>query len=582
MMMYKHIKIAGGMLLGCFLIWSVLIEQTPVLIDSALAQVNPIPAATGLNDLLEKTGVFFDVLMVAVYGAIHFLSALLSPDLMVDLRDNILIGNNGKPLIQFMWAFSRNIVNVIFAFLLIIVALTITVTGGTSAPSKDKMVKFVVALILVNFSWFFAWVIYDVGNVLTATVYSLAASVPGECMTITENGDLEEGCLYIQNAYLFPDRTDACVVNAASNPDRFHAWGGIFCLELGDLPDDTNTGMGMLQGMYLNFVQLINVGRVVNAPLPGAGGGGWSQVQTLSRFVAQFFLVFGYVIIAGLPILAMAAAFFVRIPIIMITIMAMPFIFISFVIGEKFVDTMDIFKHFLKAVFLPTVIAVPLSIGFIILRTGMAANCNAITSQPWLCNEMGGLRIGGLKSWWQLFWALTGIFIMWVGTFMTFSKMGGVFAMIGGAFDAVGKNWGKFALKAPLSLPVVPMPRGGQASIMQLGRLAQNPNLMIGPNNTLTIDSIRNATRGGGTAVNRTLADPTIKTELGRIRDAIQNNSPPDYRVLAQHLNQNHRGVDIRAVLERSPELNATNGMVSQKSLDEIVTEIRAAMPPNP
>src|SRR3990167_3458282 len=95
--------------------------------------------------------------------------------------------------------------NIIFAIMLLAGAI-LTIVFGKQEVVKQHLVKFILAVILVNFSWFFPRVIFDIANVTTATIYGLPNLVNSKCKWIDKNGT-PKNCVVVTDILFFEDAT---------------------------------------------------------------------------------------------------------------------------------------------------------------------------------------------------------------------------------------------------------------------------------------------------------------------------------------------------------------------------------------
>src|SRR3989338_3810438 len=95
-----------------------------------------------------------------------FLNYLLDPLYIFDLGPQ---GQEGAlmQMLNNIWQLSRDLMNVLFAVLLIVAAIYTIITAKKEFISQHAP-KFLMAVILVNFSWFIPRVLFDVANVATA------------------------------------------------------------------------------------------------------------------------------------------------------------------------------------------------------------------------------------------------------------------------------------------------------------------------------------------------------------------------------------------------------------------------------
>ena len=547
--MFSHKKILIGVLAGLFLAWQFLVEPS----GGIYAFAEPAggfaaPAPTGLTSFLEGIGKFFDLCVFLVYVALYFLSFLLDPEIIFKINETAQL--NGQPLLLAIWQMSRDIMNVIFAFMLVFAAIYTVVTSDRELVTTH-IKKFILAVILVNFSWFFPRVILDVSNVLTATIYSIPSTIAQECKTMDSKGKLTE-CHYISRIYFFPEEGNAkvnqgCFAPKQNLPANILRPISQICMEVAPLPKEANTALGILHGMYVNHVRIISVGKVVNNRVPA---GGFGKVEELARFIIQFLFTFLYLIASAFPLLAMMVVFFIRIPVIWITTAFMPFMFLGFIFKPSGIglpddfDTMGIFKKFVKAAFLPTVTAVPLVIGFIMITAGIQAPCPNEGAVGGLCLDQGFL-IDGVKNFWVFMWNCLAIVVIWIGFYKAMS-IDELYSGVGNFFQNIGQQWGKFALKAPLAMPIIGLPCGGNPNQSILGSLGGLPTLLKNPNAAIRDGKLNFRdvqTKGKQSGVDRNVAANTqdVNKDISKVLKQVNSKatnartfSPAEMTALAQ------------------------------------------------
>jgi hypothetical protein len=119
--------------------------------------------------LMSALGILISFLEVLALIGLWILQYALSTDFLTD--PNMLTNLNQ------IWILSRDIVNLAFALMLIGVAIYTIITAKKELIT-GKMVHFVTAVILVNFSWFFPRVIIDISNIMTSAVFSIPNMLP--------------------------------------------------------------------------------------------------------------------------------------------------------------------------------------------------------------------------------------------------------------------------------------------------------------------------------------------------------------------------------------------------------------------
>lgn len=569
-------KLFFGAICSMFLLWYI-IGNGDVL-SALAAHAQGVTSSSGdfnLAGFLKKIAIFFDFAMFLIYMLLDICSALIDPEFIFTIEG--LKTANGTGMLLSIWQFSRNITNVIFVFILVFVALYAVVVPTLGGEfMKTHVVKFILAIILVNFSWFFPRVILDVANVLTATIFNLPASVGSQCKTEDINGKKIDECLYIEETWLFPkskrandddqEKAKECLDRTLTDKTHYIKVSDLVCVKLAPYNKEFNTGMSILQGMYVNHVRIIHSGKVVKEP--GPADGTWSSLQELGRFTVQFMFILFYTVAALFPLIAMAIVLLIRIPMIWLTVAFMPFMFVGFVMSDKMgeFNTMSIFKHFVKAAFLPAAMAIPLAVGFIMLNTSIGSACPE-GKYAYLCKNQGVI-IGSINNLWAMLWSLVAIIVMWVGVFMAIQKIGGIYERVGGAVKSVGENWGKFALQAPLAFPIIPVdgnPRNNQ-SILQKMRFAQNPNIAIS-SGKWGKQSIDPSGHSSPEADNMALKHTAL---LQRIADNIKKGDHEGYKAEMHNLSSilKTSGAKMSDVLLSSTHSPVTNAIRENKTIN--------------
>lgn len=415
-----------------------------------------IPHALADDKVITDTqGGIMQTLLVAV-GVLNFASFLTMKFIgwLAEPGNIYAIGNEGMMLR--LWQISRDIMNLIFAILLLIAAIMTIVFADRKFTSKETIVKYLLAVVLVNFSWFFPRVIIDIANVSTATVYSLPKTINSTCKW-RDGAGVAQDCNVITNIKLFPSGASGFCppTTAGSSIDLSPIM--MVCLE--PLDANTNTAFGIINGMVVNHGRLMHLGLIVGSP--PAGGTGATAGETLRFTIVMAFVTFLHVMLA-FPLIAMALIMIVRLPILWLTISFMPFMFIGFLIGNKFikVDTMEIFtKHFMTAAFLPTLIAIPFSIGYIMLNEITRISSTTGFVPPAGLGESFPL-IAEVKDWWQVIWIVLAFMVIWMGSFWAM-KSDSIYAKFSEPVHNIGSN----ILKLPLIAPVIPHDISGDDKI---------------------------------------------------------------------------------------------------------------------
>jgi len=455
--MLKHKKILVGLL-------SLVIITTCFGVETAAAQGGTGTPSTNIFTTTANLAVIFATAMeVLAFMIFHFLQFFLDPLFILELT-----GSEG---LRAIWKYSRDIMNVIFAFMLIFAGIFTVVTGNKELVNS-KYKKFILAVVLVNFSWFFPRVILDVANVLTATIYQLPAGLSGgtvDCRLPPKDpraGGPGEACKIITDVKFFNGCNPPKKPNGDPDPGYITKLG-IVCYKTEPWVGNTNTSFGMLNGLVVNYGKLGELTRVINpSATPAAGGTKTDRYKQYLLFLMHIMFIMVLMAMLFLPLAAMFVVFIIRIPIMWVTIAFMPFMFLGFVIGDKMknFDSMKIFEHYIKAAFLPTVIAVPFAAGFLVLTEITQIPCPAIVRDTTLCADTGPL-LTNVNTLWGIFMLLIAFFIIWFGFWAAIS-IDSIYTNATAGIKNFGSSIGKTALKLPLSVPI---PIGGGQNMSVLG-----------------------------------------------------------------------------------------------------------------
>ncbi len=422
-------------------------------------------------------------LNIGTWTIFTLIMMLLNPQVMFDLG----AGGSLVTMLNQIWQLARDLMNVIFAFLLVAAAIYTVIKADKSFISEN-VGKFVMAVVLVNFSWFFPRVILDVANVATSAIYGIPSLLTTQCRQVlsgkaeTVNGQprlvpppdgqqcvpINAGaagtadplfscaCVVVDNATFFP--TPAQVTALRNADPRWQCDTGLMCRHTVVMnPNTMSSVTTTLNGLVINHARL---GTLARMPSPiGAG-----NVGEMIAFVMRQLVVFVIHVALFFPLLAMAVAFLIRIPVLWITIAFMPFYFLTYLpfmdkVLANFSPKEKLMDNFLAAAFLPAVTAVPLAIGYTMINAALIMPAGAL----------GGISyplISGINSLYQIIWLAMSLGVMWVGVFAAL-ETGKFSKAITDKIRETGKGYGQVAAKLPLAMPL-PMP--GSQSLLQLAQ----------------------------------------------------------------------------------------------------------------
>ena len=540
-------KILLGTLSLLLLVW---ITKTEGL--GALALVEPARAAgDALDPFFKSLQQFFSWLALFAHFLIYILTAicgmLLDPNFM-NLRTD---GQSMGMTLLKIWQISRNITNILLAFLLIIGAI-MTVVFAEGGYVQKYAVKFVLAVILVNFSWFFPRVVLDLSNILTATIYSLPSAIGVPCVGRDKVGEPAGKCKVIVDFAFYDKNIDKKVWKC---PIDFNDIAPTVCVKEADLDDaSANTPNAIFGALIYNHARLQYLNLVTAPPgnNPFAGPAALSRLPQLLTFtlLLSFMLFFSLALLFSL--LALTLVLLIRIPVIWITVAFMPFMFIGFVAGDtsalKVFNPMEIWNKFLHAAFIPVVVAIPFSIGFIMINVAMAnPPAGWDPNHPFVRSNAIKL-LPGVANLWQMIWVGMAIAVVWMGAKAAF-KMDALFEKFASPIMNAGGSLGKLMMKLPLLLPL-PLP-GGATPLGALRVAANAEQAFIDPMGKFRMPEMLGGGAGPAGAAANKIANQVINTNI-------------------------HQTINT----EVQKFNTATNDAAGQTARDEAIKKIREALKP--
>ena len=406
---------------------------------------------------------------------LSLLEIVMNPEFMFGMNaDAAGVPNmNLVNMLHEIWQFTRDLVNIGFAMALIVGAIMMIVTADGS-KLKEHAKNFVIAIVLVNFSWFIPRVIFDVSQVLTYTVYQIPSLMNngGACTRPPEDDEEGDQPCDVVVDYRFLEGTEEV-------DDGVDGWKCPFkplvCyrrvpINRADVAVSGTTRI--FHGLVVNHARLQwLIGRLPtevdpalppNAPLT-------EVLQILASTVLKVMLVLILHIAIVFPLAAMVAAFFIRIPVIWISMAFMPLVALGFAFPKlREGEYGDLFwkwqEHFLQAVFLPAKVAIPFVIGFIMVNAG------ANLPPPPAIGPIPVLSLfAGVRDLWQFLWMGIALFIIWKYSFQALAEdKAGFMGHFTETIKGVGSGIGSFAAQAPFSIPFIPVPGRGNQSPLAL------------------------------------------------------------------------------------------------------------------
>ncbi len=423
---------------------------------------------------MKAHGIFAPMINFAAFQIGNFLN-----------NDYIYFGSMGD-MLQNIWVISRNLVNIIFVFILLWLAVkTIFVPDGGLDDLKKSLLKFVLLLIAVNFSWLGTKVILDAASVGTQVVFAIPSGISNgpqyeNCQVNTNAQQPLKGMCYPTKIFAptdsggskvlyFQDKEgddDHCAAVEAAYDDLYDEDGNekvptdeaneIFrgrmsmCMESLNLTkyEQSSSVIYMTYGMA----------RIQN--LVDAMGSGDSKAQLAVGVLMSMILQLVYMV----ALLALLVALIFRMMALWLLVAGSPVLVLLFWFGESGggdgLKRYFSFDQFIKWAFVPVKVGIIFAVTFIMISAGQAIGNFRITSED---NGNGLIQkilepealFSGVGSLQSLIWFLMTVVVLWLGVFAILGDL----AIVGPMFDQVkefGKKTATSIGKLPYVAPILP------------------------------------------------------------------------------------------------------------------------------
>ncbi len=401
------------------------------------AQATAAPAAAGQStgvdsaDLLNKLNFNFNMLL-------RGLSSIFWPILLLigSLLDNSLIfGGSMEERLLSAWVEIRNLVNIIFVLILVAIALyNVLGLGQDGGPLplgyKAIMPKFLLALIVVNFSFTAVKVILDASNIVTGAVFALPEK------TISDSSPAHRM------------EVDICGKRANQVP-VYKKW----CDDTGKFNAEAKSYFNRLDRNNISVVYAIRYGKANQLNFIRDGIKDIGQLGFNIIFNTVLFIVYTVGYLALFIVLA------TRLVVIWLALVMSPLYALSLVLpslSELSGGAGDISKMFVKTVIAPIIIGLSLSVGYIMLD---ALSSDTVADPLLVSTNLTALDPNALptdiNTLQELLIAIGSVVIIWKGTFAGTS---GTFAEgITNGIKGQVEGFGGFLAKLPLYAQWIPI-----------------------------------------------------------------------------------------------------------------------------
>ncbi|MFH1546621.1 MAG: hypothetical protein ABIE14_04550 [Patescibacteria group bacterium] len=443
-----------------------LLPVLPAIGALALVAIFAEPAlAAEVGDFSKWTGpvalILSGVIMIIVLFA--FIFAIFLGDLM----DSTYILDSGMgDTLHLIWEVMRNFVNVGFILILLIIAAMVIFGGGGERGLgllKKVLPKFVLALILVNFTFFAARFVLTTNDVLATAIFSLPRTISGEQkirMPCNPDDSANRSCLdQIKDTMKTAAKGNeaasekiAAITKAitAKTEDGSPRWfpQTVKQLSLGK----KNMSLVLLSSM-IDLEHILHTKGV-------AGDGSDLAIAAIGTLI-----VAGAV---GIIFFMLFLAFVVRMVVLWVAIAISPLAALGIVLKELIPGLdmgkggFDPVKVFISHAFMPTMVAIPLSIGMIMIFANNAVGFDMSTG--WIKSFSG--ESGDIHA---LLWWIASIIVIWFGTNKMIKEASPDFAAK--LTDGIHGGVNKFVGAAAGTLKYAPMIPAWSAPMTALNRM---------------------------------------------------------------------------------------------------------------
>lgn len=424
-----------------------------------------------------------------------FLANIFTPILAIEttliggmMGNELVMGTGGssnantlsiETLLNKFWIVIRDIVNYAFILVLLAIAFMTVVSAGGGAMGFSGnfkvgaiLPKFVVAVVLVNFTWFGARVILDAANVAAHVVYGIPQSIP-EFATIFTTGVNGVACTKDEDANGKP------IPLPTDPPGAFRCpWKGkdyaintgsktLSNATVGDLNksfDPTGkSGILTFSKDYITSWDSVNQDSIASLfafgilqiqQLPRVQ----SNVTTLTELTIQSIVVLVIMIILLLVFTAMFFVLLERVIMLWVMIVLSPMAVLLWVLdgfGLKASISQKIgIGAFMKWAFLPAYMGLPLVLGLMMVIIGGGQTIQGVFANFNGINTLVGLN--DINTFQRFLWYIIAIGILWFSMSIaeeTSKFTGSIVKTLKGA----GEGMAKYIAKAPLYATWIPV-----------------------------------------------------------------------------------------------------------------------------
>ncbi len=412
-------------------------------------------------------------MMTLVSTFIKVLNMLLWPLLLMigDLMNNdLIVGPGMEERLLSIWQQIRNLVNISFVLVLLIMAFY-NVSGFAKEGNfalKTGLPKLIIGLILVNFTFLGGKIVLDISNVATNAVFALPQVVESSGnLSFKETVDKFE-----QSICTHPDKDGNPIAYVKGTDKDIPPVTSIFCMD-----DDQTAYQSIInekfRSKFFSSLSASNAGLIIAVNMGHLADQKYTDVAVTSigdLLVNQLFSIIMFVIFA-LSYIVLAIVLVTRVAVLWVALAFSPVMVLFYVVPElksAAGSAGNVSEQVLTHILAPIKIGVVITVGFMMMDAmngAIGASTSAISSSTHLSDLSGSLLITGIADLQRLLIAIVSVVIVWKGIFSAVD--GTLAAGIAEKIKGVAEGAGSTILGSVKYAPLVPVQVGKKGEDQQ-------------------------------------------------------------------------------------------------------------------
>lgn len=460
----------------------------PEITNSSFAFATATPAAkpTAVQSLDQTISKTLQGVQDVVSIGLVLLNYLIWPILIIIgalMNNTLIIGPGMEQSLLSVWREVRNIVNILFAVILLIIAIYNVLGLGEEGPLsgyafKKILPKFIVAIILVNFSFTISKLVLDSVDLFTNAIFAIpkkgiealqanqdpAAVIANYARKICASIYVEK--LQKEVGGKMPLKTQMCKSKTEFTADAVKFFTQTI---------NSNSAALMLAINMGQLHEQMSVSEILQRMEESQKSDDRAVIK-LSDFLVNSLFSLIFFIVYTITFAVLALVLLVRVVVLWLCVALSPLIALMYVLPEEltssFGEGLKFQDKFLKHAFAPVVIAFTMSIGFFML-TAYQMIGGVTPGRPEAFQL--GVIISGITDIHKLIIAVGAIVVVWIGTFEAAS--GTVVTNFTEGLKDTFQTWGKeiaTAWKYATIIPVITKGKDGKP-----GESSISPNALL-------------------------------------------------------------------------------------------------------